>query len=310
MLTKLQKEQLAQEIIGKLKGMFDEDIRFECTPMHWSNEETIGISMTLPGSMSSPMVYIEDMDEDSTLDEKVNFAAVRFQEILRGRAEGKYDAIPDVPKLSREYILDNVVLQALSQVRNRGLMESKPHFRMLDLIGVFRIPVGPIVRNNLNSFLLPYEVLVAYDLSIDELRAAASRNTVRKLGLELLSMEDSRRMLVEGDRWKPSAPFSKVKMNKPRSYTLTNSIHINGAAAILIPKVLADVGKKARMNYFILPSSIHEVMIFRDNGMTSGGNLKQMLYRGNRSSSTVKPKDVLSDSVYYYSISDRRLTII
>ena len=50
--------------------------------------------------------------------------------------------MPVMPKMTREYVLENVVLQALSRKRNRQLLKSHPHILFLDLAGIFRIPVG------------------------------------------------------------------------------------------------------------------------------------------------------------------------
>lgn len=63
------------------------------------------------------------------------------------------------------------------------------------------------------------------------------------------------------------------------------------------------------MDYFVIPSSIHELLIARDDGLVTAKALKEIVYEGNRTDGVIKPEDVLSDNVYFYSRSDKALKI-
>ena len=78
---------------------------------------------------------------------------------------------------------------------------------------------------------------------------------------------------------------------------------------MLIPGVLEDIGEKSGMDYYILPSSIHELLIARDDGLVSAKILKEIVHEGNRTESVIKPEDVLSDNVYFYSRTEKSLKI-
>ena len=73
--------------------------------------------------------------------------------------------------------------------------------------------------------------------------------------------------------WIPE-PFEKVSMTERSLYVLTNNIHINGAALMLVPDILEKIGDKAGMDYYVLPSSIHEVLIAKDDGQVTKNMLK------------------------------------
>ena len=79
---------------------------------------------------------------------------------------------------------------------------------------------------------------------------------------------------------------------------------------LLIPEILEKIGNKAGMDYFILPSSIHEVLIKKDDGLLTAKDLKEIVYQNNRLDFVVKPEDVLSDNVYHYSRKDKTLKIV
>lgn len=101
-----------------------------------------------------------------------------------------------------------------------------------------------------------------------------------------------------------------MSMSESGLYTLTTGIRINGAALMLVPDILEQIGEKAGMDYYILPSSIHELMIARDDGLVTAKMLKELVHDGNRTDAIVRQEDVLSDNVYFYSCVEKSLKIV
>lgn len=56
-------------------------------------------------------------------------------------------------------------------------------------------------------------------------------------------------------------------------------------------------------DFFVLPSSLHEVLLFRDDGMTDYRGLEEMVRIINETE--VQPADRLTDTVYHYDASER-----
>ena len=147
-MTKANTEKVAGEAIVLLREMFGEGIEFDCTEYFKSNEALTGIALHLPGCSSVPVVCLDDMPDNATAEDIANIAATTFQEALRS-----FKDLPVLPEMTRENVLENVVLQALSRKRNRQLLKSHPHITLLDLAGIFRVPVGPYKRNSLSTML-------------------------------------------------------------------------------------------------------------------------------------------------------------
>lgn len=250
------------------------------------------------------MVCLNDIPDNVTAEDIANIAATTFQEALRN-----FRALPILPEVTRENILENVVLQALSRKRNRQLLKSHPHITLLDLAGIFRIPVGPYKRNSLSTMLITNQILEKLELSVEELSEAARRNTLQKFGIEFSNAHRMGRCSLLRHPWTPK-PFETVSMSEAGLYVLTTGIRINGAALILFPDVLEKIGEKAGMDCYILPSSIHELMIARDDGLVTAKMLKELVHEGNRTDSVISPEDVLSDNVYFYSREEKSLKIV
>ena len=79
---------------------------------------------------------------------------------------------------------------------------------------------------------------------------------------------------------------------------------------MLIYSILDKIGEKAGMDYYVLPSSIHEVLIAKDDGQVTKNMLKELIHEGNRTEGIVRKEDILSDNVYRYSRKAKELKIV
>ena len=258
----------------------------------------------MPGCSNVPVVCLSDIPDDISAVDAANTAAAIFQEALRN-----FKDFPILPEMTCETVLANVVLQALSRKRNRQMLKAHPHIDFLDLAGIFRIPVGPYKRNSLTTALVTNQIVEKLELSVEELAEAARRNTVQKFGIEFSNAHRMGLCSLLRHSWTPE-PFETVSMSEAGLYVLATGIRINGAALILLPDILEQIGKKAGMDYYILPSSIHELMIARNDRPVAAEMLKELVYEGNRTDSVISPEDVLSDNVYFYSRRNKALKIV
>ena len=184
----------AKEVIIKLQKMFGEGVEFACVDCHKTNKTLTGITMKLPGCSKVAVFYLEDMPKTASVEEIANIAAAAFQEAMRYIGDGQ---VPSLPTLSREYILGNVVLQAVGRMRNRQLLREHPHVLCLDLAGIFRIPIGKYEKNSRQSMLLSNQIAEKFSLSSDELTAASRRNTLNKFGVKFLHARETSRLFPE-----------------------------------------------------------------------------------------------------------------
>ena len=82
-------------------------------------------------------------------------------------------------------------------------------------------------------------------------------------------------------------------------FVMSNGDYMNGASVILYKDVLRDFAKYMEHDLYILPSSIHEVIILLDNEYAKAPEeLARMVRETNRI--VVDREEILSDHVYYY----------
>ena len=83
-----------------------------------------------------------------------------------------------------------------------------------------------------------------------------------------------------------------------RLYVLTNENMTYGAVMMLRKDILGTYADTVGRNLYILPSSLHESLLLVDDGTHNAKELQAMVKDIN--ANHVEPKEVLSDSVYYY----------
>lgn len=90
---------------------------------------------------------------------------------------------------------------------------------------------------------------------------------------------------------------------EPTMYILQNPERQYGASQLLRPEVLSRIGETLG-DYYVLPSSVHEVLLIPKSDAPPLSALSQMVFEINRTE--VREADILSDQVLYYD-HDREL---
>lgn len=89
-------------------------------------------------------------------------------------------------------------------------------------------------------------------------------------------------------------------------YVLSNQKRSFGAATILYDDILSQIATRIKENYYILPSSIHEVIILPESESPPKEYLEEMVHTLNETDTPTE--EVLTDHVYYYHIQTQELS--
>lgn len=92
-------------------------------------------------------------------------------------------------------------------------------------------------------------------------------------------------------------------LNKPpfglKIYMITNEAGKYGSGAILLPEVQEHLKELMPGGYYIIPSSVHELLAVEKEGVDENAmNLKLLLDMVNRDDNLISRYDVLSDHIY------------
>ena len=88
---------------------------------------------------------------------------------------------------------------------------------------------------------------------------------------------------------------------------LTTEDGVLGASALFYPDIQRRIGEVIGGDYFVLPSSVHEVLILPDDGMTSAKELAEMVKEIN--TNEVSPEERLGNKVLHYRTDLEKLQV-
>ena len=187
--------------------------------------------------------------------------------------------------------------------KNRELLEDVPHLRFLDLAITFHC----LVRNDedgIGALRITKEHIKHWGIPLSDLWSLAMENTKRLFPPVLRPMEEVVFDLMSQNNHVTEEEIQDFA-NQNRQcgmYVLTNSKGINGAAAMLYPDILQSFEKKIDSEFYILPSSIHEVILvpcqygINNEKERKREKLLQMVTEINETQ--VATEEVLSNNVY------------
>ena len=264
-----------------------------------NNVQLDGLTIMEGGTNLSPTIYLNYFYE--TYQNGVEFSSI-LDTILHtyqsNKPRGKIDT-----SFFTDYanVRPHIAYKLIHYERNRLLLADLPHFRYLDLAIVFYCLVSSSPSGSA-TILIRKDHLRFWNISPTQLFDAAKENTPRLLSYDLRNMKDLMEELLAPAHSTLSDPdIKKEDAAICPMYVLTNQNKLNGASCILYEHLLEHFADRLCCDLYILPSSIHEVILIPATSDTSYQELSQMVQEVN--DTQVSPEEILSDHVYYFSRS-------
>ena len=237
-----------------------------------------------------------------------------FERTMSDQAIYLEESIKFIPKniLSLDFskVKEKIVFQIVNTADNVEMLIKCPHRNFEDLSVVYRAITG-ISNSGVSGFLITNDIAEVEGLTENELYQFAFENTKRLFPfkserIEVIMRRLMRRWGADEEEIKEAFPgYTKTPL-KERVYVVTNKHDFFGANALLYNDVIADVAKKIGTDCYILPSSVHDLIVLSTEIYYKQNKLANIVKTTNNES--VRPSDRLSDSVYMYSISDGIIT--
>jgi len=210
----------------------------------------------------------------------------------------------------------NIIYRLVNFEKNKKLLKKVPYIKYLDLAITFHC----LVRNDedgIGTIRITNEHMELWETTIQELLVLSTDNTKRLLPPSIRSMDEViKGMLIdelggENDT-SPDVLIDRVIDNCNHTqhqtmYVLSNQKGINGASCLIYDNILTDFAVQINSDFYILPSSIHEVILVPYDRTITMEALTEMVKDVNRTQ--VADEEILSDRVYYYSRENKAITM-
>ena len=259
----------------------------------------VGICFRMPGESVSPLIYVEPFYNEirrgspiPEIMEKIAETAMNSREISGEMAEICIDDYASVK--------DHLKPALINTKANRKMLSEMPHMEIEDLSVMLRVEV-PAPGDGTGSIKVTNEILEGWNVDQKEVFDIAVKNMEKNASLVLMDMESIMSEIVSGTPANENLLDHQGEVNRsPREtmYVLSNACRIDGASAILSPDVMKKIGEIFPEGVYILPSSVHEVLIIPKENAPSPKELGEMVREVNRAE--VAREEVLSDRIYEY----------
>lgn len=282
-----------------------------------------GVSVLNKDTVITPTIYI---DEYLKLYNKgMAFGAI-MNEIIDMLEKHQVKEEVDIRFFSEwERAQKHIAFRLINSAKNKELLSDIPHIDLMDMSIVFYYFMEGANFGNA-SILIYNEHLKCWGIGAEELYSRAKLNTPVLLPACIKDMEELICTVIRNDLMhraeKDKSVFGEGLIRETADelldqiigerremcmYVLTNTNNYHGAGCMIYPELLQKFSQKLGANMFILPSSIHEVILLPDIGIEDAAELRRMVSEVNDTQLT--PEEVLSDSVYYYDWEKDEISI-
>lgn len=295
----MEMNEFAQKVLAAVKGKLGEDYRVEIKEVRKNNGVLLhGLVILSETRNVVPTIYLEifrtayeDGIPFSKIIEKI--LNVYQEEMPKGNVN--MDFFKEFDQVS-----DRICYRLIRRRGNEALLGEIPHVEFMDLaICFFYAYQGGVLGDG--SIPIYNTHLDMWKVGTKELMMLAGVNTPRLYPADLRSMTEILKETAEMQNIECPPPESRLEI-------LTNDRRTQGAACILYPGMLEKIAAVRKKSFYIIPSSVHEVLILKDSGGENEEELRKTIREVN--SRFVAKEEILSDNLYYYDFGSKTVKII
>lgn len=289
-------QQFTKTLQKKVSLILGDDLNVQIhTALKNNGNERIGLTISDKQINLSPTIYLEEYFKHYQTGDSIEDIV---ESILDVYHEVKFEHSWQVHTISNfDITKDKIVYKIIHAPQNKVLLETLPHVLYLDFAIVFYI-LFDVDENGTATIPVTDDLIQLWETTLKEIYELAKQNTPRLLPPVFKPM----RVVIEELLGNPCENEFQAD---DIMFVLTNSLRSLGAACILYEDLLMHIGNFLKENFYILPSSIHEIIVIPESQAPNKDALNEMITEVNETQ--VEPEDVLSDHVYYYNCKDMTL---
>lgn len=301
-------ENFIEELLADLALRFPEDTGFLIKRILKNNSLSMdGLLITDPSINISPTIYLPRYYEDYIGGKSISNICDELVTCYEKYKVSQSIDISFFTDFSR--VKDNIILKLIHTESNGELLQGIPHITYYDLSVVFcyYVPANTcaVASEETNAtILIRNEHIACWNETAESLFALAKENSPRLFPPQMQRLPE---LLAEiwGDLPEEDTAMDDLSEQIPL-YVLTNRSRFFGAGALLYEGMLEQCAKKLGSRFYVIPSSIHEVLLLPLSQDIYEEDLNEMIQEVN--CHHVAIDEVLSDHVYLYDSQEHSFT--
>ena len=189
----------------------------------------------------------------------------------------------------------HLMMDLVGKEANFDKLQSVAHTDMEDMAITYRFLITRTEEGQ-GTIQVTKDMLDSYGITVEQLHQDALEYSEKNSPFSIVNMNELMYEMSGGLFGGPDEPLSPM-------YVATNDIRMRGAGVIAYPDFMEQATEKLGGSFFILPSSVHEVILVPDSMEMRASELKEMVTQIN--ATEVSPEERLTDNVYHYDAEEK-----
>ena len=300
MKEKMMFDEFKNEVVGKIREFLPESFaaaEVSLQVVRKNNDlQLTGLTIRSTDNNICPTIYLEKFYEEYEAGADMSEVLAKIAEVRMKHDVAEQFNVAQITDF--EQIKGKLVPRLVNAEMNFELLETRPHMLIEDLAVTYCALLDQSFDGTA-SVAVTNDLMKLWDTSVEELHKIAVANLSELLPSTFKGMTE-----VMSEMMGMSTEEMEMMGMTPEDeqmFVLSNSIKVNGASAVLDTKMMEEIAEKVG-DFFILPSSVHELLIVPVRSGMDVDSLESMVREVN--ATQVQLEERLSDHVYTYSLEE------
>lgn len=293
-------EEFKDNLLAELRDFYGNDAKVELKTVTKNNGVKLhGIQIELrEDERICPVIYINQMYEDFEAGDIDMIGIIDKIIQIRGDSNKGMDLVDKIGIFTDWTTASDAVFPALIKTEdNKEMLETLVSRSFLDLSVIYVLRIDDR-DGSCASVKVTKDMMKNYGISQEELDEAAMYNLRNRDKPQISTMRETLSRIMHD-----SVTDIDGSDQMDCMHVLTNKTGCNGAAQMLNMEQLK--GRYDRKSFYIIPSSVNELILLDDTGDMDVAMVNQMIRDVN--ATQLSPEEVLSDHCYYYDFGNKEV---
>ncbi len=251
-------------------------------------------------SKMSMAFRLKEIFKDVSEGESMEHAVYKMVNTIEANIEVIKTKEGDVKSFISDYeqVKDHTYLRLIPG--DSPVLGETPHRMIEDMALVVNIHLVNFSDENGRSCVVVTKPLMEmYGIDETQLFADAEKNSLANEPIVFTPLGDMIKSLIEADEIPSPEDVGIV------TYIATNKSGFHGAAVAGYPDFAEKAAEAIGGSFYMLPSSVHEFILIKDDGKPNARDLNKMIRNVNET--VLEPRDLLSSQCYHYDAKTKVL---
>lgn len=270
-----------------------ENISLKVTSIESPEGMTDRLMVSVDNSAISMAIRLNEVYQEVEDGAEIDFAVNQIVKMIEENISFVKEKEHDVKDFITDYekVKDNTYLRMIPG--DSPILKSTPHKMIEDMALVVNIHLDSFSDENGRScVVINQSLLETYGIDEKQLFSDAERNSLENEPLVFRPLLDTIKHLIDINDLPDPEDVGIM------TYIATNKSGFHGAAVAGYPKFYEKAAETVGGSFYMLPSSVHEFILIKDDGISKAKDLNAMIKNINET--VLETRDILATQCYHY----------